>query len=246
MKLTRKDFLAASAATVVTRLFATDGDPVDRPVFVKGSDVFRKETSQATLERLLAAGGSPVFVDVQDSIAYSSHPEIATANSLPAEKAAKIVEHYRGKGVVLMPLLDFATCGDSWLGVYDRMVCSKAYRQVVEDVIREAYAVFGKPACMHIGFEAEGQTTVEPNGLAVMRQGDLWMREFNWTVGLVEATGATCWAWFDYPWGIKDFLAGCPRSVIYVNFRAIDEKLANKIGQLEKTGAKVVRREVAK
>ena len=42
MKLTRKDFLAASAATVVTRLFATDGDPVDRPVFVKGSDVFRK------------------------------------------------------------------------------------------------------------------------------------------------------------------------------------------------------------
>jgi len=245
MRMTRKEFFVASAAALALPAFPAAG--VKRRIaVVKGNEVFCQETSSATLDRLLAEKNDVVFVDLQDAVAYPSHPEIATARSLAADKAGKIVSFYRSKGVELLPLVDFATCNDAWLGEYDRMVCSKPYRKVVEDVISDVSEIFGKPRAIHIGFEYEGTKDAAPNEIAVMRQGDLWMREFVWTVGLVEKAGAACWAWFDYPWGIKDFVAGCPRSVTLVNLKPVDEKMEKKLVQIEKLGVTVERREVAK
>ena len=242
---TRRDFLAAATAVAAFPSIAAEGPK--GPTVVKGSDVFTRDRSKGTLDRLLAGGHSPVFVDIQDAIAYPSHPEIATANSLAAEKAKDIVAFYRAKGIELTPLLDFSTAHDSWLGEYDRMVSSKPYRKVVRDVIFDAYEIFGRPKYIHIGFESEdaGEHPKDAQ-LFVMRQGDPWMRELKWTASLVREAGAEPWAWFDYPWGIKDFTRACPTDVVFSNLRPLDPKLKEKLALVEKAGARVVRMEVAK
>lgn len=241
---TRREFLSAAAVAAALPALAAEGPK--GPIVVKGADVFAKGHSRETLEKLLAGGHSPVFVDLQDSIAYPSHPEIATANSLAAEKARDVVAFYRGKGVELTPLLDFSTAHDSWLGEYDRMVSSTPYRKVVRDVIFDAYEIFGHPKYIHIGFENEDSSQhAEGTQLFVMRQGDPWMRELKWTASLVREAGAEPWAWFDYPWGIADFTRACPTDVVFSNLRPLDSKLKEKLAKVEKAGARVVRMEVA-
>ena len=241
---TRRGFL--TAATAAAAFPALSAEEPKGPTMVKGSDVFTKDRSQETLDKLLAGGRAPVFVDLQDAVAYPSHPEIATANSLSAEKAKGIVAFYRAKGVDLVPLLDFSTAHDSWLGVYDRMVSSTPYRKVVRDVIFDAYEIFGRPKHIHIGFEREDVGEhAEGTQLFVMRQGDPWMRELKWTASLVREAGAEPWAWFDYPWGLADFTRACPTDVVFSNLRPIDAKLKEKLARIEKAGARVVRMEVA-
>ena len=141
----------------------------------------------------------------------------------------------------MVPLLDFATCNDSWLGEYDRMVCSKRYDEVVRDLIRDAYGIFNAPRLIHIGFEAEGRSKHPAGGYAVMRQGDLWMRYLAKTAGWVVEAGARAWAWFDYPWGIGDFVADCPKDVIYTNRLPLsDGRASDRFLKVAKAGCDVV------
>ena len=74
-----------------------------------------------------------------------------------------------------------------------------------------------------------------------MRQGDLWMRYLAKTSDWVKETGARTWAWFDYPWGMKDFLADCPRDIVYSNFKSIsDKRVFNRFSQVVKAGCKAI------
>ena len=255
--ISRREFvctMSAAAAGGATCAFAGAGDGEIAAAFVKGADFARNAKMLAALAR--AAGCRMAVVDVQDFAKYPSHPEIATANALPPGKVSAAVSEMRAAGVEVVPLLDFASSNDAWLGEYDRMVCSKKYESVVHDLIRDAYEVFGRPKYIHVGFERDGRNPRKPeDGLIIVRQGDLWMRNLVQATGWVKETGARAWAWFDYPWGLGDFLADCPKDVIYTNFRPLAEaktgdqfapasksKVADQFATIAKKGCLVVPR----
>jgi hypothetical protein len=241
--MTRKQFISSASAAIAG--FASPALAAEKKQFraalVKGGDFFAAEKASALKAKLGAGGFNVALVDVQDSIAYPSHPEIATKNSVATAKAEAIVSDWRSKGVDVVPLLDFTSCCDSWLGVYDRMICSKPYDKVVRDLIRDAYGIFGSPEYIHIGFSNEDQENHKTDELKVMRQGDLWMRYLIRTSGWVKETGARTWAWFDYPWGMKDFLQDCPRDIVYSNFKSLsDKRIFNRFSQVVKAGCDAV------
>ena len=253
--ISRREFVSivsAVAAGGALPAFAGSGDGEIAAAFVKGSDFARDANKLAAQVR--AAGCRIAIVDVQDYAKYPSHPEIATRNSLSPGKIAAAVSKMKAAGVDVVPLLDFASSNDAWLGEYDRMVCSKKYDAVVHDLVRDAYEVFGRPRYIHIGFERDGRNPRKPeDGLVIVRQGDLWMRNFIKVVDWVKGAGARAWAWFDYPWGLGDFLADCPKDVIYTNFRPLAEaktgdqfmqtsksKVADQFATIAKKGCLVV------
>lgn len=242
--MTRKQFLAGASAATVAGLaspaFAATKKPF-KAALLAGRSLFGGSSASTMKTRLGADGFDMVLVDVQDSITYPSHPEIATKNSVSPEKVSALVCDWRKSGIEVVPLLDFCTARDSWLGVYDRMVCSKPYDALVRDLIRDAYAVFGSPKFIHIGFSDEGRSQHPQGGYAVMRQGDLWMRYLAKTSSWVKETGARTWAWFDYPWGMKDFLQDCPRDIVYSNFKSIsDKRTFGRFSQVVKAGCDVI------
>ena len=223
--VSRKEFVCTMSAAVAggaMHAFAQSGDGEIAAAFVKGADFARDAKKLAA--RVRAAGCRMAVVDVQDFVKYPSHPEMATANSTLPGKVAAAVASMKAAGVEVVPLLDFASSNDAWLGEYDRMVCSKKYGEVVHDLVRDAYEIFGRPKYIHVGFERDGRNPRKPeDGLVIIRQGDLWMRHLVQVTGWVKETGARAWAWFDYPWGIYDFIADCPKDVIYTNFRPLLE-----------------------
>jgi hypothetical protein len=239
--MTRKQFIASASAAVagMAAPAAVDVKPF-RAALVKGGDFFTEKKTSALNAKLSAGGFNVALVDVQDSIAYPSHPEIATENSIATAKAEVIVSDWKSKGIDVVPLLDFTSCCDSWLGVYDRMLCSKPYDKVVHDLIGDAYRIFASPEYIHIGFSNEDQENHKTDELKVMRQGDLWMRYLIRTSSWVKETGARTWAWFDYPWGMKDFLLDCPKDILYTNFKAFSNKrTANTFLQVVRHGCDV-------
>ena len=67
------------------------------------------------------------------------------------------------------------------------------------------------------------------------------MRYLAKTSDWVKETGARTWAWFDYPWGMKDFLVDCPRDIVYSNFKSIsDKRVFNRFSQVVKAGCKAI------
>ena len=238
--MTRKSFIGGIAAVVSAGGYAAERRTISA-VSVKGANLFAAADLETKATSWWAAGCNLVLVDVQDSVRYPSHLEIATARSLPPEKVGRAVAVLKENGMDVVPLLDFATCNDGWLGEYDRMVCSKRYDAVVRDLIRDAYGIFNAPKLMHIGFGNEGCSTHPKGGYAVMRQGDLWMRYLAKTAGWVVEAGARAWAWFDYPWGIADFIADCPKDVVYTNRLPISDKRAeDRFLKVAKAGCDVV------
>lgn len=234
----------SGASAVVAGLtfasFASAKRPFKAALLV-GKSFFGGASASALKTKLCAGGFNVALVDVQDGIAYPSHPEIATKNSMSPEKASSLIKRLKDGGIEVVPLLDFCTARDSWLGVYDRMVCSKPYDALVRDLLKDAYGIFGSPRFIHIGFSDEGRTQHPSGGYAVMRQGDLWMRYLAKTSDWVKETGARTWAWFDYPWGMKDFLADCPRDIVYSNFKSIsDKRVFNRFSQVVKAGCEAI------
>ena len=231
---------SAAVAGLTFPSFASDKRPF-KAALLAGKSFFGGASASALKAKLCAGGFNVALVDVQDGVVYPSHPEIATKNSMSAQKASAHIRDWRESGIEVVPLLDFCTARDSWLGVYDRMVCSKPYDALVRDLIRDAHTIFASPKFIHIGFSDEGRSQHPQGSYAVMRQGDLWMRYLAKTSDWVKETGARTWAWFDYPWGMKDFLADCPRDIVYSNFKRLsDKRIFNRFSQVVKAGCDAV------
>ena len=241
--MTRKQFMSGASAAVAGLTFpsfASDKRPF-KAALLAGKSFFGGASASALKAKLCAGGFNVALVDVQDGVVYPSHPEIATKNSMSAQKASAHIRDWRESGIEVVPLLDFCTARDSWLGVYDRMVCSKPYDALVRDLIRDAHTIFASPKFIHIGFSDEGRSQHPQGSYAVMRQGDLWMRYLARTSSWVKETGARTWAWFDYPWGMKDFLQDCPRDIVYSNFKRLsDKRIFNRFSQVVKAGCDAV------
>ena len=75
------------------------------------------------------------------------------------EKLRNEIARLREMGLEPIPKMNFSTAHDIWLGEYSRMVSTKTYYRVCEDLIRDVAELFDHPRLMHIGFRSEEHTS---------------------------------------------------------------------------------------
>ena len=139
--------------------------------------------------------------------------------SWTVEKLRNELDRLRGMGFEVIPKMNFSACHDTWLKMYHRMVSTKKYYQVCEDLIKDAVEIFDHPRFVHLGYDEETASHQSKHLFAVCRQGDLWWHDFLWFVKVTEKTGSRPWIWSDYCWNHKDeFMKRMPKSVLQSNW----------------------------
>ena len=189
------------------------------------------EKSWSKLSAALAkAGCNQIVIDLAEIVQYPSHPELAVKGSWSVEKLRAELDRLRGMGFEVIPKMNFSATHDTWLKDYHRMVSTKKYYQVCEDLIKDAVEIFDHPRFFHLGYDEESYDCQKKHLLAVCRQGDLWWHDFLWFVKVTEKAGCRPWIWSDYSWKHKDeFLKRMPRSVLQSNWHYDAECNASQI-----------------
>ena len=178
---------------------------LERPVFHECTDLMRGE------------GLNLVMLDVGESLAFPSHPELAVAGSWSPDAYRVELERLRGLGLEPVPKLNFSAGHDQWLKQYHYVTSTKKYYEVVADVIRDTCEVFGSPRYFHLGFDEEIVAAVAGRQVAVMRQGELWWHDFFHAVREVERHGAQAMLWSDkICGGREEFLKRMSKGVLQV------------------------------
>ena len=170
-------------------------------------------------EALAKAGCNQIVVDLAEIVVYPSHPELAVKGSWSVERLRAEIGRLRGMGFEVIPKMNFSACHDTWLKEYHRMVSTKKYYQVCEDLIKDVAEIFDRPRLFHLGYDEETASHQRNHLFAVCRQGELWWHDFLWFVGVTEKAGCRPWIWSDYVWHHKDeFLKRMPKSVLQSNW----------------------------
>ena len=168
---------------------------------------------------LAKAGCNQIIIDLAEIVVYPSHPELAVKGSWSVERLRKELDRLRGMGFEVIPKMNFSACHDTWLKDYHRMVSTKKYYQVCEDLIKDAAEIFDHPRFFHLGYDEETASHQAKHLFAVCRQGELWWHDFLWFAKVTEKTGCRPWIWSDYIWNHKEeFLNRMPKSVLQSNW----------------------------
>jgi hypothetical protein len=167
---------------------------------------------------MAAAKYNTLLVDVGEGLVFPSHPELAIKGSWTPDKMRSEIDRLKAKGLTLVPKLNFSGTHDRWLGEYARMVSTSEYYRVVADVIRDTAEIFGNPGLFHLGWDEETYSHQSKHDYVVVRQRDLWWKDFLYTVKCVEDTGNRAWVWSDYGWHHDDYVKRCPKSVMQSNW----------------------------
>jgi hypothetical protein len=172
------------------------------------------------LTRQMAEGGcNAILLHLGDGIKYDSHPEIAVEGAWTPNELKGEIKRLKALGIDLYPMLNFSSAHDLWLGDYHRKVSTPEYYRVCEDLITEVAEIFNKPKYFSLGYDEETFGHQSWYEYAVVRQDDLWWRDFLWFVEKVEEQGSRNWIWSDKIWDHNDdFLARMPKSVIQSNW----------------------------
>ena len=180
---------------------------------------FDEPSWQRLSKGLQEAGCNQIIIDLAEIVVYPSHPELAVKGSWSVERLRKELERLRSMGFEVIPKMNFSACHDTWLKDYHRMVSTKKYYQVCEDLIKDAVEIFDHPRFFHLGYDEETASHQAKHLFAVCRQGDLWWHDFLWFAKVTEKTGCRPWIWSDYVWNHKDeFLNRMPKSVLQSNW----------------------------
>lgn len=175
---------------------------------------FDRELWDAHMLELRQAGVNTLIIDVAEAMRYDSHPELGVKNSWTPDEMRAEVARLRALGFEVIPKLNFSACHDVWLGDYSRMLSTPIYYQVCKDLIEEVCEVF-RPKHFHIGMDEETFSNQRNNDYAVVRQFDLWWKDFYYLVDIVERCGARAWIWSDYMWDHpEEFFQKMPKSVV--------------------------------
>lgn len=170
-------------------------------------------------DALVKAGCNQIVVDLAEILVYPSHPELAVKGSWSVEKLQSEIARLRGLGFEVIPKMNFSTCHDTWLKEYHRMVSTRKYYQVCEDLIKDVAEIFDRPRFFHLGYDEENARLQRGHLLSISRQGELWWHDFLWFAKATERAGCRPWIWSDYVWNHKDeFLKRMPRSVLQSNW----------------------------
>jgi hypothetical protein len=171
------------------------------------------------LKKMVDSGLNMVVMDLGDAIKYDSHPEIAVDNAWSTSKLSDELGKIRRMGLEPVPKLNFSTCHDSWLGVYERMVSTQKYYEVCSDLIEEVIYLFGKPRFFHIGMDEENEPNQRDYDMVVIRQNQLYWGDFYFLIGEVEKGGCRPWVWQDYiRYHPDEFAKMMPKSVLQSNW----------------------------
>ena len=146
---------------------------------------------------LAKAGCNQIIIDLAEIVVYPSHPELAVKGSWSVERLRKELDRLRGLGFEVIPKMNFSACHDTWLKDYHRMVSTKKYYQVCEDLIKDVAEIFDRPRFFHLGYDEETANHQAKHLFAVCRQGELWWHDFLWFAKVtrrpvaVRGSGAT-------------------------------------------------------
>ena len=183
------------------------------------SEHFDEEVWRDCIEKAAESGMNTIVLESIDGVQYDSHPEISRPDAYSKEWVKEQVSLCRKKGIALIPKLNFSACHDTWLKEYHRMVSTRKYYQVCEDVIKDVAEIFDRPRFLHLGYDEETYNHQYQHQYVVCRQGELWWHDFLWFADVTERAGCRPWIWSDYIWHHKDeFIRRMPKSVMQSNW----------------------------
>ena len=144
-------------------------------------------------DAMVRGGTNMVVMDIGEGVVYPSHPELAIKGSWSAERLHEEVVRLKKLGLEPIPKLNFSATHDTWLGEYHRMVSTPEYYKVCREVISDLFEIFEKPRLFHLGYDEETHIHQAKHNTVVVRQGELWWRDFLWfeKIRFVKTTGTT-------------------------------------------------------
>lgn len=172
------------------------------------------------IQKMADDGMNMVVIDLGDAIKYDSHPEITVNNAWSTDKLKIKLARMRELGLEPIPKLNFSAGHDTWMGEYSRMVSTKKYYEVCSDLIGEVCSLFDNPRYFHLGMDEESASHQTHYKYIVVRQNEVWWKDFYFLVDAVEKQGARAWIWPDYMlWNYPDqFFQKMPKSVVQSNW----------------------------
>ncbi|MDR1188554.1 MAG: hypothetical protein LBK95_14055 [Bifidobacteriaceae bacterium] len=166
-----------------------------------------------------AKGVNAMVLDLADGIVYESHPELAVEGAWSVARLKDEIARLRSLGIEALPKLNLSASHDAWLGEYSRMVSSRTYYQVVDDLIDEVCAIFDRPRFFHLGMDEETWENQKYYHHTVIREGDLWWHDLLRFAARVEEGGSRPWVWSDRAWHHPvDYLSRMPTSIVQSNW----------------------------
>jgi len=154
-----------------------------------------------------------VVINLDDSVMWHSHPEIALINSWTPERLREELAKIRKLGIEPIPCLNFSTTHDAWMGKYSRMVSTQVYYQVCRDLIAEAIEIFDTPRFIHFGMDEETYYDNQQNfDYIVIRQDDHWWGDLYFYFAEAMMRGVRPWVWSDYMWNRPEWMISPAKS----------------------------------
>jgi hypothetical protein len=171
------------------------------------------------LPRMRDAGVNMLLIDVGDGVQFESHPEIPVKGAWTKTRMREEVARLREMGLEPIPKLNFSTCHDLWLGPYARKVSTPEYYTAAKDVIAETIDLFDTPRFFHLGMDEEALIHQRHFEYVVIRQYDLWWRDFQVLLDQLSPKNIRPWIWSDNVWVRPDeFLQRMPKHVLQSNW----------------------------
>ncbi len=171
------------------------------------------------ITRMANRGVNMVVINLDDSVLWDSHPEISLRNSWTPKRLHEELEKIRALGIEPIPMLNFSSTHDAWLGKYSRMLSTQKYYDVCKDLLAEAIDIFDSPRFFHFGMDEETLNHQRRFDYVVLRQNDLWWGDLYFYIGEVVKKGVRPWVWSDYVWHHPEvFFKMMPKSVVQSNW----------------------------
>ncbi len=171
------------------------------------------------ISKMAIQGVNMVVINLDDSVLWDSHPEISLRNSWTPKRLREELGKIRKLGIEPIPMLNFSSTHDAWLGKYSRMLSSEKYYEVCKDLIAEAIDLFDNPRFFHLGMDEETPSYQKHFDYIALRQNDLWWGDLYFYLGEVTKKGARPWVWSDYVWHHPEkFFKMMPKSVVQSNW----------------------------
>ena len=156
------------------------------------------------------------IIDLGGGVEFPSHPEITVKGGRSAQWVRDEVRRLADMGIEAIPKLNFSATHDAWLGVYERMLSTPKYYEVVRDLINDAVEMFDHPRFVHLGLDEESADWQKKFAYVVLRRGELWWKDFGFYLDCLEKHNARA---IVFGSGIavadeKAFFARMPKSVV--------------------------------
>lgn len=170
-------------------------------------------------QHMADVGCTMVTIDLGDSVAYETRPEIAVEGAWSVHRLREELARLRELGLEPLPKLNFSTGHDAWLHEYERAVSTPIWYEVAADLIAEVSELFDSPRFFHLGMDEEVLFFQRFQHHVVLRQHELWWHDLEFLVDQVMRSGVRPWVWSDHAWHAgAAFYQRMPRSVLQSNW----------------------------